>query len=74
MGEVAKKVIWNCLVEDTALFIRYFLEKLTTRERQEELMGLLRKLILQFQGIPPQTAYTLLNYLVRDTRNKPNEH
>lgn len=32
--EVAFKVIWHCLVEDTALFLRHFFEKLT-REKQK---------------------------------------
>ena len=32
--EVAYKVIWHCLVEDTALFLRHFFEKLT-REKQK---------------------------------------
>ncbi|MCP9264094.1 Protein unc-80 [Dirofilaria immitis] len=37
-------------------------EKLTNRERQEHLISLLRKLILRFQPLPCQTAYTLMNY------------
>uniref|UniRef100_A0A914WE92 Protein unc-80 homolog n=1 Tax=Plectus sambesii TaxID=2011161 RepID=A0A914WE92_9BILA len=41
----------------------HFLEKLTNRERQEELMALLRKLVLRFRPFPSQTAYSLLNYL-----------
>ncbi|MFH4982180.1 hypothetical protein AB6A40_008889, partial [Gnathostoma spinigerum] len=75
VSDVAKKVIWSCICEDPALFLRHFLEKLTNRDRQsttfdfhstsrwEYLMSLLRKLILRFRPIPNQTAYTLLNYL-----------
>ncbi|TKR76778.1 hypothetical protein L596_017869 [Steinernema carpocapsae] len=63
VGDVSKKVVWSCIVEDTALFLRHFLEKLTNRDRQEYLMSLLRKLILRFRPFPSQTAYSLLNYL-----------
>uniref|UniRef100_A0A915C2K7 Transmembrane protein n=1 Tax=Parascaris univalens TaxID=6257 RepID=A0A915C2K7_PARUN len=63
VSDVAKKVIWSCIVEDPALFLRHFLEKLTNRDRQEYLMSLLRKLILRFRPFPSQTAYSLLNYL-----------
>uniref|UniRef100_A0A915IVJ9 Protein UNC80 C-terminal domain-containing protein n=1 Tax=Romanomermis culicivorax TaxID=13658 RepID=A0A915IVJ9_ROMCU len=62
-NEVVRKVIWSCLVEDCALFIRYILEKLTVKEKQEELISLLRKLI-QLGPLPAQTAYTLLNYMI----------
>lgn len=34
VSDVAKKVIWSCIVEDPALFLRHFLEKLTNRDRQ----------------------------------------
>ena len=27
-------MVWNCLVEDTALFLRHFLEKLTNKSKQ----------------------------------------
>ncbi|KAL4003818.1 hypothetical protein ACH3XW_9180 [Acanthocheilonema viteae] len=60
--DTVKKIIWSCIVEDPALFLRHFLEKLTNRERQEHLILLLRKLILRFQPLPCQTAYTLMNY------------
>ncbi|WKY11247.1 hypothetical protein Q1695_003091 [Nippostrongylus brasiliensis] len=63
VSDVARKVIWTCIVEDPSLFFRHFLEKLTNRERQEYLMSLLRKLILRFNPLPSQAAYSLLNYL-----------
>ncbi|PIC30809.1 hypothetical protein B9Z55_021926 [Caenorhabditis nigoni] len=34
VGDVAKKVIWTCIVEEPQLFLRHFLEKLTNRDRQ----------------------------------------
>ncbi|KAK3087178.1 hypothetical protein FSP39_002695 [Pinctada imbricata] len=64
VSEVAEKVIWNCIVEDPALFLRYFLEKLTHRDKQEELFFLLRKLILHYRELPAQMARTLFNYLI----------
>ncbi|RCN49022.1 hypothetical protein ANCCAN_04899, partial [Ancylostoma caninum] len=63
VGDVSRKIIWTCIVEDPSLFFRHFLEKLTNRERQEYLMSLLRKLILRFNPLPSQAAYSLLNYL-----------
>ncbi|CAD6199380.1 unnamed protein product [Caenorhabditis auriculariae] len=63
VGDVAKKVIWTCIVEDPSLFLRHFLEKLTNRDRQEALMAQLRKLVLRFHPLPSQAAHSLLNYL-----------
>uniref|UniRef100_A0A914DS60 Protein unc-80 homolog n=1 Tax=Acrobeloides nanus TaxID=290746 RepID=A0A914DS60_9BILA len=63
VGEVCKKVVWSCIVEDTSLFLRHFLEKLTNKDKQEYLLSLLRKLILTFRPLPSQTAFSLLNYL-----------
>uniref|UniRef100_A0A1I7V2P0 UNC80 domain-containing protein n=1 Tax=Caenorhabditis tropicalis TaxID=1561998 RepID=A0A1I7V2P0_9PELO len=75
VGDVAKKVIWTCIVEDPSLFLRHFLEKLTNRDRQvlineftptpayEVLMSQLRKLVLRFHPLPSQAAHSLLNYL-----------
>ncbi|GFO03526.1 unc-80-like protein, partial [Plakobranchus ocellatus] len=64
VAEVAYKVIWDCIVDDPILFLRHFLEKLTNRDRQEELMFLLRKLILYFPQMPAQAAHSLFNYLI----------
>lgn len=61
--DAAKKVIWQCIVEDPSLFLRHFLEKLTNRDRQDYLMSQLRKLILKFNPLPSQAAHSLLNYL-----------
>uniref|UniRef100_A0A0N4UG78 DUF3453 domain-containing protein n=1 Tax=Dracunculus medinensis TaxID=318479 RepID=A0A0N4UG78_DRAME len=56
-------IIWSCIVEDPALFLRHFLEKLTNRDRQEYLISLLKKLVIMFSPLPNQSAYSLLNYL-----------
>ncbi|KAI1307248.1 Protein unc-80 -like protein [Halotydeus destructor] len=61
--EVAYKVIWHCLVEDTALFLRHFFEKLT-REKQKVIFQTLRRLIRFMPRLPAQAAYTLYNYLI----------
>ena len=50
-------------MEDSALFLRHFLEKLT-RERQEVMLQYLRRLIHTFPMMPAQTAFALYNYLV----------
>uniref|UniRef100_A0A914HFS7 Uncharacterized protein n=1 Tax=Globodera rostochiensis TaxID=31243 RepID=A0A914HFS7_GLORO len=63
VGETCRRVIWSCLVEDTALFLRHFFEKLTNRPKQEYLLALLRRLVLSFRPLPSQTAHTLLNAL-----------
>lgn len=62
--EVAEKIIWNCLVEDPILFMRHFLEKLTHKDKHEELLFLLRKLVFFFRELPSQMAHSLFNYLI----------
>ncbi|KAK7491630.1 hypothetical protein BaRGS_00017083 [Batillaria attramentaria] len=64
VSEVASKVIWDCIVDDPILFLRHFLEKLTNKERQEELTFLIRKLVVYFRQLPAQTAHSIFNYLV----------
>ncbi|KAK7094571.1 hypothetical protein V1264_006106 [Littorina saxatilis] len=64
VSEVANKIIWDCIVDDPILFLRHFLEKLTNKERQEELTFLLRKLMVYFRKLPAQTAHSIFNYLV----------
>jgi len=57
-------VIWDCLVEEPTLFLRVFLEKLTHRDKQDELIFLLRKLLYFVESLPAQTAHSLFNYIV----------
>ncbi|CAL4091464.1 unnamed protein product, partial [Meganyctiphanes norvegica] len=61
--EVAQQVIWSCLVEDSALFLRFFLEKLT-RNRQDVMIRLLRRLVRFIPTLPSQAAFALYNYMV----------
>ncbi|XP_011346095.1 protein unc-80 homolog isoform X3 [Ooceraea biroi] len=61
--EVAYQVIWNCLVEDSALFLRYILERLT-REKQELMFKILRHLIRFVPKLPQQAAFALYNYII----------
>ncbi|XP_069159541.1 protein unc-80 homolog isoform X1 [Procambarus clarkii] len=61
--EAAQQVIWSCLVEDSALFLRFFLEKLT-RERQDVMVRLLRRLVRFIPQLPSQAAFALYNYMV----------
>ncbi|KAJ3584353.1 hypothetical protein NHX12_014848 [Muraenolepis orangiensis] len=63
-GVAAQQILWNCLIEDPALVLRHFLEKLTVSNRQDELMYMLRKLLLNIGDLPAQTSHILFNYLV----------
>lgn len=57
------QTIWNCLVEDSALFLRYVLERLT-RDRQDEMFKLLRHLVRFIPKLPQQAAFALYNYII----------
>ncbi|CAH1139308.1 unnamed protein product [Phyllotreta striolata] len=61
--EVAYQVIWTCLVEDSALFLRYILERLT-REKQELMFKIIRHLIRFIPKLPQQAAFALYNYII----------
>ncbi|XP_037051116.1 protein unc-80 homolog isoform X4 [Bradysia coprophila] len=61
--EIAYQVIWVCLVEDSALFLRYVLERLT-RDRQDQMFKLLRHLIRFVPRLPQQAAFALYNYII----------
>ncbi|CAB3250721.1 unnamed protein product [Arctia plantaginis] len=61
--EVAYQVIWCCLVEDSALFLRHVLERLT-RDHQDEMFKLLRHLIRFIPRLPQQAAFALYNYII----------
>jgi protein unc-80 len=61
--EVAYQVIWSSLVEDSALFLRYILERLT-REKQELMFKTLRHLIRFVPRLPQQAAFVLYNYII----------
>ncbi|XP_050309913.1 protein unc-80 homolog isoform X2 [Anthonomus grandis grandis] len=61
--EAAYSVIWTCLVEDSALFLRYVLERLT-RDKQEDMFKILRHLIRFIPKLPQQAAFALYNYII----------
>ncbi|KAG5895326.1 hypothetical protein JTB14_000598 [Gonioctena quinquepunctata] len=61
--EVSYQVIWTCLVEDSALFLRYILERLT-REKQDLMFKILRHLIRFIPKLPQQAAFALYNYII----------
>ncbi|XP_071051603.1 protein unc-80 homolog isoform X3 [Onthophagus taurus] len=61
--EVSYQVIWCCLVEDSALFLRYILERLT-REKQDQMFKILRHLIRFIPKLPQQAAFALYNYII----------
>ncbi|KAE8580439.1 hypothetical protein XENTR_v10024429 [Xenopus tropicalis] len=64
VSAVAQQVLWNCLIEDPSTVLRHFLEKLTISNRQDELIYMLRKLLLNIGDFPAQTSHILFNYLV----------
>ncbi|CAL8099332.1 unnamed protein product [Orchesella dallaii] len=61
--EVAYQVLWNCLVEDSSLFLRYVFEKLT-RGRHELMFKVLRHIILFVPRLPQQAAFALYNHII----------
>ncbi|XP_023247885.1 protein unc-80 homolog [Copidosoma floridanum] len=61
--EIAYQVIWNCLVEDSALFLRHVLERLT-RQDQDLIFQSLRHLIRFVPKLPQQAAFALYNYII----------
>uniref|UniRef100_A0A8D8WIK8 Protein unc-80 homolog n=1 Tax=Cacopsylla melanoneura TaxID=428564 RepID=A0A8D8WIK8_9HEMI len=61
--DVAYQVIWNCLVEESSLFLRYILERLT-REKQDVMFKVLRHLIRFVPKLPQQAAFALYNYII----------
>jgi hypothetical protein len=50
-------------VEDSALFLRYVLERLT-RDKQELMFKILRHLIRFIPRLPQQAAFALYNYII----------
>ena len=74
--EVASHVIISCLVEDSNLFLKVFMEQLT-RENAVNTFQIIRKLIRFLPKLPQQAAFSLYNYIigyimfyVRHPRNK----
>ena len=61
---MAYRIIRSCLVEDAALFLRYFFEKITQKDKKNLLVQYMRMLLNAFVDLPPQTAFILFNYLL----------
>ena len=61
--QVAHQIIWDFLCEDSNLFLKYFMEKLT-RDSQEEMFQIIRNLIRFIPQLPHQAAFSLYNYLI----------
>lgn len=64
VGSLSRHVIWKCLVDDSDTFFRRFYEKITRISKQDELILLLRKLLMYIPELPPYAAQQLLNNLV----------
>lgn len=58
------RIVWSCLTEDAALFLRYFFEKITHKDKKNTLIQYLKRLLSVYMELPPQTAYVLFNYLL----------
>ena len=52
------------MTEDATLFLRYFFEKITQKDKKNMLIQYLKKLLSVFVDLPPQTGYVIFNYLV----------
>ena len=60
---VLLQIIWSCLVEDSNLFFKYFMEQLT-RDKSIETFQIVRKLIRFIPKLPQQAAFSLYNYII----------
>ena len=56
-------MVWQCLVEDSNLFLKFFMEKLT-RDNPPETFQVLRALIRFIPKLPQQAAFSLYNYII----------
>ena len=61
--EVAHQIICSCLVEDSNLFLKFFMEQLT-RENSVKTFQIIRKLIRFLPKLPQQAAFSLYNYII----------
>lgn len=61
--EIAYHVIWSCLVDDSNLFLKFFMEKLT-RDMPECTFQVLRALIRFIPKLPQHAAFALYNYII----------
>ncbi|RNA13665.1 hypothetical protein BpHYR1_016285 [Brachionus plicatilis] len=64
IASLTHRIVWTCLTEDAALFLRYFFEKITQKDKKNYLIQYLKRLLSVYIELPPQTAYVLFNYLL----------
>lgn len=64
VSSLVYRIVWSCLTEDAALFLRYFFEKITQKDKKNTLIQYLKRLLSVYIELPPQTAYVLFNYLL----------
>ncbi|UJR20708.1 hypothetical protein I4U23_023829 [Adineta vaga] len=60
----ARKALNTCLLEDPTLFIRFFFEKLSHKERRIQSLQNLHRLMLYLSDIPSQFAHAIFNYVL----------
>ncbi|KAF6779228.1 hypothetical protein AHF37_01155, partial [Paragonimus kellicotti] len=64
VNTIAEYCVFQCLLEDTTLFMRFILERLTRTHHKGELIFVLRKMIQRLPGLPMQSAHIIFNNLV----------
>ncbi|OON21684.1 hypothetical protein X801_02419 [Opisthorchis viverrini] len=64
ISTIAEYCIFQCLVEDTNLFLRFIFERLTRTTHKGELIFALRKMIQRLPELPKQSAHVIFNNLV----------
>ncbi|CAF3810181.1 unnamed protein product, partial [Didymodactylos carnosus] len=64
VSEAARKALWTCLLDEPALLIRFFFEKLSHKERRTKSLQSLRRLMICLSDIPPQFAHAIFNYVL----------
>ena len=57
------QVVWSCLVDDSTLFFKFFMEQLT-RENAVKIFQIIRALIKFIPKLPQQAAFVLYNYII----------
>ena len=56
-------MVWSCLVDDSNLFFKFFMEQLT-RENAVKIFQIIRALIKFIPKLPQQAAFVLYNYII----------
>eukprot|EP00118_Oscarella_pearsei_P008956 m.48806 g.48806 ORF g.48806 m.48806 type:complete len:1415 (+) comp33927_c0_seq11:615-4859(+) len=64
VGESAQRVVWDCLVEEPALFFRPFQEKGIRIKEQGIILQTLRRLLLFFPSLPSAASQFIYNHMI----------